>query len=405
MEAARDIDCVIRTGAGPYPPRMSPKKRRGPTPRRTTPAVVALREAQLLTEPGATRLAGELWASRHLGAGWAAAAPEEREPERRELAQLVAEAVRRSSPASAAALAACRLVLPDPSVDEALGRLGQPLPHWADAARPEPVRAWRSSDPWRSRDAWFLDFGDHLLLISVRHPGGTLVDELVVMGPESLAEFDRLARSEELIGERVEAPVPEAVREALAALEWTDLTWPREPSRSYADLRLLARARLAGLATDEDAVEGFPEGVREQLRSAFLAGETGEPEQRAVELFLDYGSAYLHDPLRWSPEDVAWFLRDWVPRKVVLDEAERAVLPAQLERWVGFALSRAGVEARWQEPVVAAVRQHAPALAGLALDDRAHDDPPLDDRAHDDRALDDPAHDDRARGATAGPQP
>ncbi len=350
---------------------MSPKKGRGPTPRRTTPAVVALREAQVLTDPAASRVAAEIWAGRHLGEGWPTAPIGLREPERQALAELVAEAVRRSTPAAAAALAACRLLLPDPALDEALAGLGQPLPRWADAPRPEPVRAWRSSDPWRARDAWFLDYGSHLLLVSVRYPGSTRVEEIVVMAPEALGEFDAMARHEDLIGERVEVPVAEAVREALAALEWNELSWPRVPSRSYVEHRLLVRARLTGLPTDEQEVEGFPDEVREQVRAAFLGVDSGEVEQYLTGLFLDYGAGHLHDPLLWSPEDVEWFLLDWVQRTVVLDEAERAALPGLLERWVGFALDRAGLEPRWQEPVVAAVRDCAQELAELDEDEQS----------------------------------
>lgn len=61
-------------------------------------------------------------------------------------------------------------------------------------------------------------------------------------------------------------------------------------------------------------------------------------------------------------------LTDWLPRKAVLDAAQRAALPDVLRRWVAYALGRRGVDARWITPVVDAVDAHLPAFR-QAFDD------------------------------------
>lgn len=341
--------------------RAASGSRKGPTPRRTTPEVLALREARHLVAPGTDRLTAETWASIHLGSGWADAAPDDPRTEVQLVMELVAEARRRPSSAAAAALAAARLVVPHPEIDSALADLEQPVPRWASQPAPEPLRVWRAGDPWRSQETWFVDYGDHLLVESVSHPGGTVVRELSVADRGVLRRYDAMLKGEETLGSRVEVPLEEALSDMRAALRETELAWPREPSESYAEHRLLALARLGTASGDR----GVPDEDRELLRADLLNAEPSPAQRRVAGMILDYAYRHLHHPLRWSPEEALLFLLDWVPRQAAPGDAERRALPALLERWVVLALTRAGIEARWHQPVVEAVRHGAPVFAQL----------------------------------------
>ena len=96
-------------------------------------------------------------------------------------------------------------------------------------------------------------------------------------------------------------------------------------------------------------------------RCAPPAAEEAGTARSLAELFLDYAGNYLsRGPLCWSPGQIAVFLGDWLPRKTVLDQAHRALLPAVFKRWVTFALTERGVPTPWIAPVVAAVSRHGP---------------------------------------------
>jgi len=109
---------------------------------------------------------------------------------------------------------------------------------------------------------------------------------------------------------------------------------------------------------------------RERLRAAFLAGrdDAGEEStQYAAELFLDYRTGYLHrDPLAWGPMDVTLFLLDYVPRRVVLDPADRDALPRLLGDWVRFTLSERGTiragTSRWSPRCASTPRSSSPRM-------------------------------------------
>lgn len=362
---------------------MSPKSRGRPVRRkaRRTPGTTAtttalslerraLREARALLHPGANVVAAELFASFFLGQAWARAELGDREPELA-LVRGVAEVVRRADPAGAAALAAFRLVLPEAAaeIDKLLDELDQPLPGWAAASTPAPAAALLSEDPWGARQNWFIRYEEpspHVLMASVMRPGGPEVDELTVALPEAPEEYDEIR--EETFSPLRDVSVGQALAALREAVRSTGLLWPRQRSGTFVENRLLARRRIDAYADPEPSLEerlaeqALPPAERSRLRAAFLAERTGAPEaiDFLVEVFLDYGAGYLgREPLLWSPADVILFLLDYVPRKVVLDEADRARLPALLADWVRFALARSGVEPRWIEPVLAAVEEHA----------------------------------------------
>lgn len=108
----------------------------------------------------------------------------------------------------------------------------------------------------------------------------------------------------------------------------------------------------------------------------FTVSRTGAAKEAGTvrslgELFLDYGENYLsRGALCWGPGQVAVFLEDWLPRRAVLDQEHRALLPGALKQWVTFALAERSVEAPWIAPVVSAVDTHMPAFRA-AFDDEA----------------------------------
>lgn len=368
---------------------MSPKSRGRPPGRgrkqrkratsRPAPALsqeaAVLREAVALTDPTADVLAAELFASTYLGGAWQAASLGDRQAEADAARALAAEARRKPSPAGAAALAALRLMADADTAHELtrlIAELGQPVPDWAEDLAPAPTAAWLAEDPWGSSRSWFVRYDDpwpHALIAHVIHPGGTEVAELAVTAADGLEYYDEIQEDEDVPAVRAEVPVQDALAALRDALRATDLLWPRERSASYVENRLLVRRRVEAHADPETPWEEridqsrLSDDERVALRDEFLAGRPDagpdDATQYVTTLFLDYGEGYLgRDALSWSPTDVLLFLLDYVPRKVVLDDDDRRLLPGLLAEWVRFALRRRGVEDRWIEPVVAAVDQN-----------------------------------------------
>lgn len=339
-----------------------------------SPEDLALEEAEALLLPDADRMVAEIFAGAQLGPAWATAPLGDRDREGDAVRRLVAKVRRRPTPAGAAALAAYRLIVDDPlrvELTGVLGELGVGLPSWADAPVPAPTAASMAEDPWGQRQTWFIEYDapqPHVLLASALHPGGTTITELTIAMPQAPGHYDELQAKEDVPAPRRPVPIEQALAQLRDALTRTDLLWPRNHSEAYADNRLIARRRAEAYADPEPPLEQRLEvkrlapQERERLRAAFLAGrdDTGEEStQYAVEIFLDYGVNYLHrDPLAWGPMDVMLFLLDYVPRKVVLEPADRDALPPRLVDWVRFALSERGTDPRWHEPVVAAVHEH-----------------------------------------------
>jgi hypothetical protein len=57
-----------------------------------------------------------------------------------------------------------------------------------------------------------------------------------------------------------------------------------------------------------------------------------------------------------------------LPRKAILDPADRAALPQVLRAWLKFALTRRGIDPEWISPVIAAIDISLPGLDD-AIDD------------------------------------
>jgi hypothetical protein len=228
----------------------------------------------------------------------------------------------------------------------------------------------------------FVDFtaasaDGHTLMAQIVDLAGPLVDRLSVLRIGAAAAWEQM-RDEpgEVPMPLSEVPVAEALADLAGALRHTDMLWPRHDDEHFVELRALAWARSRPFLPDWPEFEPTPDGERANLIEAFVAeagpvdGDTdGSVTESLADLFLDYGDAYLHArPLGWSPSAVALFLNDWLPRKAILDPAQRAALPEVLRRWLWFAGARRGVPAEWTAPVLAAVDEHLPQFAA-SVDD------------------------------------
>ena len=354
--------------------RGRPKSRRPESPRSLRPSDRLVRAAQDLlayTDP----LEVEQWASGWLGQAWLNAPLGDREAEATLCREVVGRCVTRPSAHGLAAVAALRRAAPpgehamlDETIDEL--RLSQPAPPWLDAEF-TPVRARRAVDVYDSERVLFIEYGPHTLLAQMLTVGGTLVEKLSLVRPGAADAWDDLREPDEVPMPLQDVPVEEALADLAGALRYTDMIWPRHEDEDYVDLRALAWARSRAHLPEWPGFEPLADGERAGLVDAFVEQTTDSAgHRRLAELFLDYGDGYLnHRPLGWSPDAVAMFLADWLPRKAFLDEDDRAALPGALRSWLRFALRRRGVADEWITPVTAAVDTWLPQFEQAFDDD------------------------------------
>lgn len=334
--------------------------------RELSPADHVVRDAFDLNE--ADRLAAELWASDHLGQAWALAAIGADDAESRLGLAVAGRAATRQNPRAHLAAAALRLVAAPAdraAIDEALAGApdATPVP-WTAAPEWRPVSAHRAVDVWESERVLLVDFdGDHPhgLMARILEVGGRWVAELALLRPGSLGAFDDLI-AEGPLRPPVACDPADALADLADAMQTTDMTWPRHDGEEYADLRALAWSRCRAYLPEWSEPTFATDKEREALIEAFVADAEvpdDETTRSLADLFLEYGDGWLPvRPLGWNPGSVMLFLTDWLPRKAVLDAAQREALPDILARWVAFALARRDVPPEWISPVVAAVSEH-----------------------------------------------
>jgi hypothetical protein len=355
--------------------------RRSPMPARLSDLM--MRDARRITgwqDP----LQAETWASDFLGQAWYVAPMGKRDAEHHLCMEVVGRASSTPSPHGLAAVAAlARVVGPGDSTMlsgtiEILAET-QPLPLWHAAGEPPwtPAKAWRAVNVWDSERVLLVDYDGphpHTLMAQVDRTGGLWVGVLSVLEPGAADRWEELRADQEIPMSLTEQPVDDILTELADALRTTDITWPRNDGDDFISHRALAWSRCRGyLVEDWTEPERLPETQIRRLVDDFTAG-TG-PDNAATrslaELFLSYGEDYIRSgPLAWSPDQVMLFLTDWLPRKGVLDAAQRQALPDTLRRWVAFALARRGVDKQWITPVVKAVDDHLDAFED-AFDDKA----------------------------------
>ena len=273
--------------------------------------------------------------------------------------------------AAVAALAAVRRVVPPDLHDQltAAIRARSPLlPDWAKAAPAEPTRAWLAEDPWSMRQTWFVEFDEpgYVLMASVVHAGGSVLDTLAVVQPEALTYYDDEAAEDEV-------PTPRrAVDPSTALSAIRDAIWVvrREPQGSRPlgqfDAIALAETRCAALVgprtthpisdVPADEVQRAHEELADSFTRQMQPHFPDADVERLVTEFVLYGM-YLPDrALAWNPSDARVFMLGRAPDEVVLDDATAAALPALLENWVTACLRHRGVADTWIETVAEAVR-------------------------------------------------
>lgn len=357
--------------------------RRSPGPVRLADRV--LRQARTLRREATDVLAAEAWASGCLGEAWRGAGMMEREPELVLCREVVGRALMKPSPSGLAAVAVLERVGPPAGravLQEAVEVLAgsQPVPAWHAAGPHRPVGAWCAVDVWDSERVLFIDYDGpvpHTLMAHIGEVGGTLVDKLALLEPRAAHAWEGTRGEGEVPMPLREQDAAEVLADLAAALRLTDMTWPRCDDEDVVALRALAWARCRDHLPDWPARQPLAQGERARVLDAFAqagapAAEEAGTARSLVELFLDYAENYLsRGPMCWSPGQVAVFLGDWLPRKTVLDQAHRALLPAVLKRWVTFALTERGVPTPWIAPVVAAIETHTPAFHAAFDDEEA----------------------------------
>jgi hypothetical protein len=337
-------------------------------------------------------LEAERWASGWLGEAWLAAPLGDREPEHDLCMEVVGRACAKPSPHGLAAVAALRRVAPDSEhtlLDGTVEILTetQPAPPWLTAPAFTPVRAWRAVDVWDSERVLFIEYESadaaataHTLMGQIIEAGGTLVAKLGVLYQDAVRSWERMRDDGEVPMPVAELPVNEALADLAGALRQTDMLWPRHDDEDFVEVRALAWTRCPAHLPQWPEYEPLADAERQELVETFMtaagAPDAGLPDVEAVrslaEMFLDYGDGYLHaKPLGWSPDTVAMFLGDWLPRKAILDAGQREALPAALRRWLRFALQRRDVDPQWIEPVVAAVDEYLPMFTDAFDDERS----------------------------------
>ncbi|MBT2870487.1 hypothetical protein ACPCKP_17755 [Streptomyces cellulosae] len=298
----------------------------------------------------------------------------EREPELVLCREVAGRASTKPSPSGVAALAALERVGPHAGhamLQETMEVLAasQPVPAWHAAGPNRPVGAWCAVDVWDSERVLFIDYDGpvpHTLMAHIGEVGGTLVDKLALLTPHAAHAWEGMRGEDEVLMPLVEQDAAEVLADLAAALRLTDLTWPRPDDEEVIALRALAWARCRDHLPDRPEHQPLAQGERARVLDAFE--QVGAPCGGGSRHRPVAGRAVLG--LRGElPQPRAAVLEprpdrrlpgDWLPRKTVLDQAHRALLPAVFKRWVTFALTERGVPTPWIAPAVAAVSRHGP---------------------------------------------
>lgn len=366
---------------------MSPKSRgrpqgRGKQKKRGGGSLSAadrvLKEAVDLEEER-VRLIAEEVASGWLGSHWLSREGAT-EPEDELIRDVILRAKAKRSEESIVALHALRLVAPPrthPALDELIAELTPSLgaPPFTVVPPGQPMAAWSAEDPWGSRQILFIEFGaptPHTLLADVAHGAGTNIEELALVEPGLDKRWPDMTAEEEFPLVLAPLAVEEALTQLAALLELTDAVEGRaEELGEYAPLRSLALSRCTGVEPDLPEPQDFTDDELDALISEFHATTGTDPEgdlvRPVVEMLVDFGEEQLRGGLlAWTPEDVAFFLLEWVPETVDLDEAAVAVVLDLTRDWVQFTLTKKGLEQRWIDVLKEVIDEVEPEFRGVA---------------------------------------
>lgn len=336
-----------------------------------------LKEAAALIEEQ-VRLIAEETASNWLGAYWASREPATA-PEDELIRDVILRAKSRRSDESITALHALRVVAPPRThadLDEAIAELTPTLgaPPFTVVPPGHPTAAWSAEDPWGSRQVLVVEFGGptpHTLLADIAHGAGTNIEELALLEPGLDKRWADMTAEEEFPLPLESIPVADALTALAALLELTDEVEGRtDELAEYSPLRSLARSRCAGVAPSLPEPPDFTDDELDALIEEFRGGSTtGSAELVApiLDMLVDFGEEQLRGGLlAWTPEDVAFFLLEWVPDTVELDATAVGAVLDLTRDWVQFALTKRGLEQRWIDVVKEVIDEVAPEFAKVA---------------------------------------
>jgi hypothetical protein len=305
----------------------------------------------------------EVFASGLLGSWWKDLPPGE-DPDRLFGEGAIGYAARHDGPEAMALLRAFQAVGVTDGQREAaaaaaskLAARGVAEPPWAPVIGRVRVGAcWRMGDVYGDQASLLCVFGygprEHglLVLLDFNHLGGWVKDVFLTDQPaKALRELRRNAAGNPIVS--LDQLEPAEVRRLLeAGFDATEMTWQPEVGEDFRQYRALALARCRALPEPAEP-SAEPAEVPEAARGALVAEFLASPQARALpegegtaycaRLIVDHGSDYDDGkPLRASPAKTEIFLHDWVPRRVVLDEEDREVMPAVVRAWVRWAAER-----------------------------------------------------------------
>jgi hypothetical protein len=241
----------------------------------------------------------------------------------------------------------------------ALAAAGVADPPWAAViGRVQVGACWRLADAFGDQASLLSVFSygsrEHGLvaLVDFNHLGGWVKDLFITAEPRRvLRELRKTALSEPFaVLEQVDpAEARRLLEDGLAA---TDATWQPEVTDEFRESRALALARCRAMpepARPAGDVPEFDDEERGAIVAEFLASPHAAdlPDEMArfgARLLVDFGADYdAGKPLRVSPAKIVGFLLDWVPARVMLDDADRDELPDVVTTWVRWAGERAGL--------------------------------------------------------------
>jgi hypothetical protein len=346
------------------------RNRRGGNARRGGPPSLAGLHAQMVRSfrelaPTEKPLDVEIFASEMVGAWWGSL-PDRDDPDQIFGAGAVGYAVQHPSPEGMAMMCALKAISSAAMVREAaaagvteLAGRGVAAPAWADQiARVSTGACWQLADVYGDQASLYCEFsyGDEahalLALIDFNHLGGWIKDAWIADEPAKvLATMREQADAEPGTTVLQQLDPADARRLMEAGFAATDMTFEPDVPDTFRDFRAVALARCRALpesvATPADAEEVSPERraalVAEFLASPQASGLTEAEETTAycARLIVDHGADYDGGKvLRVSPVKTEIFLLDWLPRKVILDDADRAAIPAVFGAWTRWAAAR-----------------------------------------------------------------
>ncbi|WP_049573041.1 hypothetical protein [Nonomuraea sp. SBT364] len=250
---------------------------------------------------------------------------------------------------------------------------GVARPGWADrVGAVKPTGCYVSRDAYGDQDTVICTFAyrwnedstprhnqdRHALVMVVDHNmSGMARDAWVSSQVDKLLEQARAeaAGNPMLLFEEIEPQQARALLESAMKATREPKTTP-PVSDSYSAYHAFARARLKALPPGRKRpaplhIEApYSRERRAMLAAEFLASDAAEhlsdpsAASRCADHIIDYGCEQdFGRPLRVSPTKCETFLLDWLPRKVMLSQAEQEAMPHALSAWVRFAAARTGL--------------------------------------------------------------